>query len=181
MIFLLAVIAFGTLVLVLFEESGGTAAPSGTGGATSGSASTPPAVSPQGTIAPVTASTTPTVVTFAQAIAQEEGFDVPGSIPNRNNNPGDLRPPNGAGNYWAGQIGVDSDGFAVFGTSDAGWNALYTNLNTHIGNNPTQTLADYIAQYAPANDGNDPTSYADNVAAALGVDSSDQLGDIFSS
>lgn len=28
---------------------------------------------------------------LAQLIAKEEGFDVPGSLPNRDNNPGDLR------------------------------------------------------------------------------------------
>jgi hypothetical protein len=62
----------------------------------------------------------PRVVQFAHAIAQAEGFYVKGSIPNRCNNAGDLK-----GTHFPGQIGVCKGGHARFRTADAGWAALY--------------------------------------------------------
>lgn len=87
-----------------------------------------------------------------------------------NCNPGNLRPPNGAANFWQGQTGVDARGFAIFGSMAVGWAKLESNLRTHCRENPNQTLGEYIASYAPASDGNEPVEYAQKVAARLGVD-----------
>lgn len=114
---------------------------------------------------------------LAAAIQHREGFS-PGTRSYRNNNPGNLRPPNGSATYWTGQTGVDSGGFAVFGSYEDGWNALLTNLSVHAQKNPDQTIGDYFQQYAPASDGNDPVAYAAFVANQLGVDPDTTLGDL---
>ena len=62
----------------------------------------------------------PRVVQFAHAIAQAEGYNLKGSIPARCNNPGDLK-----GAAFPGQVGVCKGGHARFRTADAGWAALY--------------------------------------------------------
>ena len=62
----------------------------------------------------------PKVVQFAHAIAQAEGYNLKGSISARCNNPGDLK-----GTHFPGQIGVCKGGHARFRTADAGWAALY--------------------------------------------------------
>ena len=62
----------------------------------------------------------PKVVQFAHAIAQAEGYNLKGSIPNRCNNPGDLK-----GTAFPGQIGVCKGGHARFKNAAAGWAALY--------------------------------------------------------
>ena len=118
-----------------------------------------------------------TITQMAQAIQQREGYK-PGSRSYRNNNPGNLRPPGGRTNYWAGQTGVDSGGFAIFDSYESGFAALETNLNAHIARNPNQSLADYIGIYAPSTDGNDPVSYASFVADQLGVDVNTALGSL---
>ena len=63
------------------------------------------------------------------------------------------------------KVGVDAHGFAVFYTMEDGWVALETNLRVHCTRNPNQLLSQYVAQYAPASDGNDPADYAREVAA----------------
>lgn len=57
---------------------------------------------------------------FADAIAHAEGFYVNGSIPQRNNNPGDFR-------SWGHYPQVQ--GYAAFPTAADGWKALEDELN----------------------------------------------------
>ena len=57
----------------------------------------------------------PKVIQFAHAIAQAEGYSLKGSIPQRCNNPGDLK-----GTKFAGQVGVCKGGHARFRTSRGG-------------------------------------------------------------
>jgi hypothetical protein len=116
----------------------------------------------------------------AQAFAKQEGFGVAGARPTRNNNPGDLRPPNGNPNYWSGQVGVDSGSFAIFATAGDGWAALETDIRVHSSRNPNQTLAGFVSQFAPASDGNNSTAYANGVAADLGVTPDVTLSELFS-
>lgn len=59
---------------------------------------------------------------FAEAIASAEGFYVPGSAPQRANNPGDLKVPG-----WTGPV-TGAEGVSVFGTPDEGWRRLYAQL-----------------------------------------------------
>lgn len=60
------------------------------------------------------------IIRFAQAIAKQEGFYLAGSIPNRANNPGDLKLP--------GQATLAGTSITVFESVDQGWTALYRQL-----------------------------------------------------
>ena len=105
---------------------------------------------------------------FAAAIGNAEGVNVPGSLPARNNNPGDLR-------NWPGAP-ADASGYSIFPTMQAGWDALETQLDA-IRNgssayyNANMSIAQMGAIYA---DG-DP-NWAANVAAFLGTTSNAIIG-----
>jgi hypothetical protein len=109
-----------------------------------------------------------TLQTLIEAIAKQEGYGVEGARPTRNNNPGDLKPPMGLSTYWDGQTGTDPEGFAVFATSEWGWQALRTDLSTHAFKNPEQSLAGFIAVFAPSSE-NNTRAYTEAVASALNV------------
>lgn len=84
------------------------------------------------------------MLTFKQAIARMEGFDVSATnLPTRNNNPGDLdKAP------WEVVHGaVKSTGrFAHFATPEDGWNALEALLlRSYVG----LTIAAAVNKYAP--------------------------------
>jgi hypothetical protein len=69
------------------------------------------------------------------------------SIADYNNNPGNLRPPKGL--TYAGQIGVDERGFAIFENKEAGRNALIQDIRAKQKqglNNPSA----FIDKYTPA-------------------------------
>lgn len=102
---------------------------------------------------------------IAQAIALMEGFYIPGSLAQRNNNPGNLR-------TW-GSLPT-SGGYAVFPTATAGWDALKRQVQLNI--NRGLTLEEFFAGkpgvyggYAPAADKNDPGGYARFVAGKTGI------------
>jgi hypothetical protein len=116
-----------------------------------------------------------TLLKLAQAVTNEEGQ--PGDRNYRNNNPGNLKPPDGSANYWVGQVGVDPDGFAIFDTWASGMNALVTNLSVHVANNPNQTLTQYFAQYSPDSTGLSG-AYGAAIASALGVTPDTTLGSL---
>lgn len=100
---------------------------------------------------------------LAQLIAQEEGFYVPGSVPNRDHNPGDLRhsphsfhtgDPNAIG-----QIDDDADGWADLERQLA----LFADRGL--------TLEQAIYQFAPPTE-NDSARYLAYVCNGLGCPSS---------
>jgi hypothetical protein len=101
----------------------------------------------------------PALSQFAAAIAQAEGYNVAGSRPQRNNNPGDLT-------NWPG-VPTDAGGYSVFPDAQSGWNALEQDLNT-IRTGQSQYISPdmSIAQMGAAWAGGDP-NWAGNVAAAL--------------
>lgn len=124
---------------------------------------------------------TPQLQTLAQLIQTQEVYATPGqtingttypngSVSYQNNNPGNL--------VYAGQAGATQgpNDFAVFPTYDAGLQALYNQLGLYAsgacgacGGQPL-TIQQMANIYAPASQpGNDPTAYANNMAAALGV------------
>jgi hypothetical protein len=108
-----------------------------------------------------------TVDTVAQAIAQMEGYNTPGTLAARNLNPGNLR-------SGPGQTGT-SGGFAVFPSADAGWAALdnQINLNASKGLTLNEFFAGkpgVYAGYAPSSDSNNPAGYAAFVASQTGAD-----------
>jgi hypothetical protein len=105
---------------------------------------------------------------ISQAIATQEGFYKPGSIAQRQNNPGNLR-------TWGSQ--PIANGYAVFETPAAGWAAL----NRQVDLNISRGLSLYeffggkpgvYAGYAPSADGNRPREYALFVASRIGLDPS---------
>ena len=107
------------------------------------------------------------VDSIAQSIAQMEGFNTPGTLAARNNNPGNLR----AG---PGQTGT-SGGFAVFPDLSTGWAALdnQISLNASKGLTLNEFFAGkpgVYAGYAPSADSNNPTQYAAFVASQTGAD-----------
>jgi len=115
---------------------------------------------------------------WAQAIAQFEGFNTPGTVAARNNNPGNLK--------FAGQggaTGKDANGFAVFSSPSAGWQALYNQLSLYVNEFPSfsilQIMAHYLGQSTPTSDAQgNAFTYASFVASALGVDVSTPLADV---
>jgi hypothetical protein len=108
------------------------------------------------------------VQSLSNAIAQFEGYNVPGSVAQRNNNPGNLR----AG---PGQIGTDSKGYAIFPDTQTGFAALHNqvglnidrglSLQTFIGGQPG-----VYPGYAPATDANNVNNYVSYLSSKLGID-----------
>lgn len=117
---------------------------------------------------------------LAVLIATEEGFFIPGSLPERDNNPGDLRhsphsfhPPG------------DPNAIGDIDTPADGWTDLETQLNRFANRGLTleqmvrglpapasigdpQHPIEYVGGYAPASDGNDTEGYIDFLCRGLG-------------
>ena len=107
------------------------------------------------------------VSTIAGTIQKVEGY-YPGSVAYRNNNPGNLV-------YvgQAGALGADANGFAIFPDYATGLRALNDQIQLYAARG--LSIQGMMQIYAPASDGNDPNSYAAQVAGALGVDPSTSL------
>jgi hypothetical protein len=102
-------------------------------------------------------------------IAQIEGWFVPNSLAQRNNNPGNLR--------FVGQAGAvqGEGGFAKFATPDDGFNAL----NNQISLDASRGLdvSGFLNKYAPSSE-NDTNNYISLFTKMLGVSPTDKLSDI---
>jgi hypothetical protein len=111
------------------------------------------------------------VSAIAAAITRQEG-NAPGSISNRNNNPGNL--------VYAGQAGASpggAGGFAQFSTPAAGQAALEAQITldatrgTDITGRPTTTIAELINSWAPSSDPrNNTPAYVASVGIQTGYD-----------
>lgn len=111
---------------------------------------------------------------IAQAIARMEGYFTPGTIAQRNNNPGNLR-------RWGSRPVVN--GYAKFETPEEGWAALRQQIQKNIDKG--LNLLEFFAGkpgvypgYAPAGDDNDPVNYARFVARQAGIDLNTPLKDL---
>ena len=111
---------------------------------------------------------------IAQAIANMEGYNTPGSIAQRQNNPGNLR-------SWGSAPIVN--GYAQFPTPEAGWNALYSQIQRNIDRG--LTLEEFFAGkpgvyagYSPSSDANRPAEYAQYVAAQAGISPTQPLNNL---
>lgn len=106
----------------------------------------------------------PRLVQLGLAIASYEGWDVAGSVAQRNKNPGNLRA------SWLKE-GVDKN-FAFFFDAEHGWLALYYDLyakcsgHTATGLLPRNTLRELIFVYAPKNE-NDSEKYLNFIIQRL--------------
>jgi hypothetical protein len=96
---------------------------------------------------------------LAQLIAKEEGFYVPGSVPNRLHNPGDLR--HSPHSYHTG----DPNGIGEIDNDTDGWADLERQLELFADRG--LTLAQVIYEYAPETE-NDSAAYLAFVCRGLG-------------
>lgn len=114
------------------------------------------------------------VIRLSQAIANAEGFNVSGSLPATNNNPGNLTlDVNGTA------VGTDSHGFMQYATPQDGWNALYYQVNLILSNasslyNNAMTLAQIGNIYSPGTG----SVWASNVASYLGTSTATPVNQI---
>lgn len=116
------------------------------------------------------------VTAMAQAIAEAEGFFVPGSIPAKAHNPGDLTQGDfgDTGVYLTSSSGVQ---IIVYPDDQTGWNALYEKLQ-NIANgtssvySPDMTIAQFAAKWTTTQQ----SSWADNVASSIGADINSVIG-----
>jgi hypothetical protein len=111
---------------------------------------------------------------IAQSIANVESGGNPNALSYRNNNPGNLR-------SWGSNPIVS--GYASFPTMQAGWNALYSQINLNIGRG--LSLNEFFAGkpgvyggYAPSSDANTPLAYAARVASDVGIDPNTPLNNL---
>lgn len=110
---------------------------------------------------------------LAEAVAHEEGFYVQGSLPQRNNNPGDLR-------HGNGEIHPDNQPNAVgsFETPEDGWAALERQLK--LDSNRGWTVEQLIHSYAPSGppDFNNTEQYLDYVCNYVGCEPSAKVSEV---
>ena len=117
------------------------------------------------------------ILKFSRAIAKEEGFYVPNSVPQRAHNPGDLTDDGDVGFGVIETQGAHGAKITVYATDDDGWRALYRKVRRMLsGASHTYTLDMTIMEVAIKYSG-DPV-WARNVAAALSVDTRTTLAEI---
>jgi hypothetical protein len=116
-----------------------------------------------------------------RALLSSRGIDIDaytpstgGTLAQRNNNPGNIKDP-------------ATGKFKVFRTIDEGKQAwlddfkLKATGGSRTRLQPTSTLAEYIATYAPASDNNDVQSYINSVVKQTGIDPNSTISDILAS
>jgi len=100
---------------------------------------------------------------FALAIANAEGYGIPGAIPTVANNPGDLVLPG-----WSPTLG--SAGVAVFDSPDYGWFRLHRQLALILsGQSNVYHLDMTIAEMGDRYEADPGNAWAQNVSAYLNV------------
>lgn len=98
---------------------------------------------------------------LARLIAREEGFGIPGAVPTRDNNPGDLRH-----SPHASHEGEGSNDIGEIDTIQDGWADLERQLQLYAARN--MTLRDAIYEFAPPAE-NDSERYLNFVCQGLGL------------
>lgn len=164
---------------VLADGTGDTAAPPSIGLAVSSlappllgshdSSSLGPVIPTPGYDVSVSSAVEARVEALGHAIAKAEGFGIPGALPTRAKNPGDMK----LGDVGNGLL----TGKTIFSTAQDGWNALFNQIKLIIsGNSNYYSVDDTFEQMAATWTGNDsPGSWANTVTAELGVKQSDTL------
>jgi hypothetical protein len=109
-----------------------------------------------------------------KGIAGAEGFNVPGSIPNRTHNPGDLSGDRGSGTVRS--VGQGAADIAIFPTDAAGWVALNKDIKAKLSRDPEMNWFDLGAVYAP---GAQSRQWAENAARSAGVNPNDRVADVY--
>ena len=104
---------------------------------------------------------------LASAIATAEGFFVNGSLPSRDNNPGDLRAA-----PWLTNPAV-AHGFWVARSLPEGIAGLYHQIALDVARG--YTLRQLISAWAPPSDGNNTANYISETARRTGLDADTPL------
>ncbi len=112
------------------------------------------------------------IVDIANAMAQIEGWNVPNSLAQRNNNPLNLR--------FVGQPGatLGKGGFAKFTSADAGFQAGENQISLDASRG--LDVASFINKFAPPSE-NNTSNYISMFTSMLGVNASDKLSSLISS
>lgn len=118
-------------------------------------------------VAPVTIGVNK-VVQFSQAIAHAEGFGIPGTVPTRFHNPGDLGPGDGGSECLSSTFTAGSN-VCLFKDDATGWALLYKKIQRIFDGrssvyNINMTIEEFGKRYA-----SDWQNWSRNVAAYLGV------------
>lgn len=105
---------------------------------------------------------------FCTAIRDYEGS--PGDLNYQNNNPGNCRCSSVGylpkyGNVLC--VETASGKFAKFPTYELGWEYLEALVKEKVAKNPTWTIRDFMHNYSPSSDNNDPDTYAAYIAKRL--------------
>jgi len=117
------------------------------------------------------------ILKFARAIAKEEGYFVPNSVPHRAHNPGDLTDEGDVGFGFIQTQGPHGAKITIYANDDDGWRALYRKVRRMLsGASHTYTLDMTVMEVALKYSG-DP-AWARNVSAALGIQTTTTLGEI---
>ena len=95
---------------------------------------------------------------LAELIAQREGFGIPGALPTRSNNPGDLE-------HAPGETHDTSSPVGEFLTVADGWQALDNQLQKYAERG--MTVKDMVEVYAPPPQ-NDTDAYLTFICQGLG-------------
>jgi hypothetical protein len=98
---------------------------------------------------------------LAQLIAREEGYGIPGTVPTRDNNPGDLR--HSPHSFHSG----DSNAIGQIDTPADGWADLERQLDLYAGRG--MTLEQAIYEFAPPSE-NNSAEYLAYVCSGLKCD-----------
>jgi hypothetical protein len=108
------------------------------------------------------------IVDVANTIANIEGYNVSGSLAQRNNNPGNL--------IYVGQAGATQGqgGFAAFATPDAGFAALQAQISLDASRG--ETVSQFITKYDPVP--SETNNYINLFTSQLGVGPNDLLSDV---
>jgi hypothetical protein len=106
---------------------------------------------------------------LARLIAEEEGFFVPGTIPARRHNPGDLRH-----SPHSSHDGIGPDAIGAIPNDELGWEDLERQLKLYAERG--MTLRQCIAEYAPPSE-NDTSGYLAMVCTGLGLDPDDLVSE----
>jgi hypothetical protein len=100
-------------------------------------------------------------MTVIEAIAREEGYGIPGAIPTRDNNPGDII----YGSFAKAHGAIQDGRFAKWPTSQDGFAAMRALLLQHYAGMP---LGDALNKWAPPIE-NNTSSYTANVCKWTGL------------
>jgi hypothetical protein len=106
---------------------------------------------------------------LAEAIAHEEGYYIPGSLPNRNNNPGDLRH-----SPHSSHAADAPDAIGQIDTRVDGWADLERQLQIYAGRG--MTIEQMVYEYAPPTE-NNSAAYLNFVCQYVGCEPQTTVSD----